>query len=118
MHDFDKSPRLRTQIQTFFSKPLFIFGRTYRPFCWKDGAAVYWAESGPHLETIPLVEFAQRVHSRWIARVDSKADLALSQYLDVSLNEEMTVAKYAARFELGLTTTASRAPPRHIPEAF
>ncbi|GAA6052001.1 hypothetical protein NBRC10513_002612 [Rhodotorula toruloides] len=58
----------------------------YRPFCWKDGTAVYWAESGEGLETISLVDFAQR-------------------YLDVKLNGSMSVAKYAARFELGLTTT-------------
>ncbi|GAA6034570.1 hypothetical protein JCM8097_005402 [Rhodosporidiobolus ruineniae] len=83
------SPRdeaLRSSIETFFAHPLFLFGRTYRPFCWKDGAAVYWCESGDGLETIPLVDFAER-------------------YLEVSLNGGMSVAKYASRFELGLTTT-------------
>ncbi|GAA6021799.1 hypothetical protein JCM10207_002065 [Rhodosporidiobolus poonsookiae] len=77
---------LRAQIRLFFAHPLFIFGRTYRPFCWKDGAAVYWCESGDGIPTISLVDFAQR-------------------YLDVELNGNMSVAKYAARFELGLTTT-------------
>ncbi|GAA5852970.1 hypothetical protein JCM8547_004752 [Rhodosporidiobolus lusitaniae] len=83
------SPRddaLREQIQLFFRNPLMIFRRTFRPFCWKDGAAIYWCESGPGLEEIPLVDFAQR-------------------YLEVELNSSMSVAKYAARFELGLTTT-------------
>ncbi|GAA5906977.1 hypothetical protein JCM6882_000017 [Rhodosporidiobolus microsporus] len=83
------SPRetaIRENIETFFSHPLLIFGRLFRPFCWKDGAAVFWCESGPGLETISLVDFAQR-------------------YLEVELNGSMSVAKYAARFELGLTTT-------------
>ncbi|BGP25434.1 hypothetical protein JCM10295v2_004359 [Rhodotorula toruloides] len=51
---------IRSSIKTFFDHPLVIFGRQYRPFCWKDGTAVYWAESGEGLETISLVEFAQR----------------------------------------------------------
>ncbi|GAA5824505.1 hypothetical protein JCM11251_000451 [Rhodosporidiobolus azoricus] len=77
---------LQEQIKTFFTYPLLIFGRKFRSFCWKDGAAVLWCESGPGLKTIPLVDFAQR-------------------YLEVELNKSMSVAKYAARFELGLTTT-------------
>ncbi|GJN91292.1 hypothetical protein Rhopal_004311-T1 [Rhodotorula paludigena] len=78
--------RFRQRIRDFFDHPLCIFGRQFRPFCWKDGAAVFWCESGEGIETISLVEFAQR-------------------YLEVELNGSMSVAKYAARFELGLTTT-------------
>ncbi|GAA6051086.1 hypothetical protein JCM3770_004705 [Rhodotorula araucariae] len=78
--------RFRSHVRTFFAHSLVIFGRQYLPFCWKDGAAVYWCESGEGIGTIPLVEFAQR-------------------YLQVELNGSMSVAKYAARFELGLTTT-------------
>ncbi|BGP08946.1 hypothetical protein JCM10049v2_004798 [Rhodotorula toruloides] len=84
---------IRSAIKTFFDHPLVLFGRQYRPFCWKDGTAVYWAESGEGLETISLVDFAQR-------------------YLDVELNGSMSVAKYAARFELGLTTTTPTVIPR------
>ncbi|GAA5871320.1 hypothetical protein JCM3774_000909 [Rhodotorula dairenensis] len=86
---------LREQIQTFFRYPLHIFGRRYRPFCWKDGSAIFWAEDGHGLEPTSLVEFAQK-------------------YLDVELNGGMSVAKYAARFELGLTTTTPTVTfPRH-----
>ncbi|GAA5852211.1 hypothetical protein JCM9279_006933 [Rhodotorula babjevae] len=76
----------RECVRTFFAHPLVVFGRQFRPFCYKDGAIVYWCESGAGIETIPLVDFAQR-------------------YLQVELNGSMSVAKYAARFELGLTTT-------------
>jgi len=51
----------RERVRTFLAHPLAIFGRQFRPFCYKDGAIVYWCESGPGIETIPLVDFAQRV---------------------------------------------------------
>ncbi|GAA5989972.1 hypothetical protein JCM11641_002932, partial [Rhodosporidiobolus odoratus] len=94
------SPRdeaLRAQIQTFFRHPLVIFGRKYRAFCWKDGAAVFWCEGGAGLESKSLVRFAE-------------------EYLEVALNGSMSVAKYAARFELGLTTTTQtvRFPRTHV----
>ncbi|BGP17070.1 hypothetical protein JCM10213v2_005079 [Rhodosporidiobolus nylandii] len=97
--DSDRSSQreeaLREQVATFFEHPLLVFGRLYRPFCWKDGAAVYWCESGPGLETVPLTAFAEN-------------------YLETSLNPGMSVAKYAARFELGLTTTT---PTTHFPSS-
>ncbi|BGP40958.1 hypothetical protein JCM10449v2_004923 [Rhodotorula kratochvilovae] len=79
----------RSRVQTFFEHPLLKFGRQYRPFCWKDGATVYWCESGEGIETIPLTKFAQQA---------------------LELNGSMSVAKYAARFELGLTDTVLRTP--------
>ncbi|GAA6005518.1 hypothetical protein JCM11491_003670 [Sporobolomyces phaffii] len=93
-----KLPSLRDQLRSFFSRPLSIFGRQYSPFCAKDGAVFYFAEKGTGIETPDertLSQFAQ-------------------QYLDVRLNPRMTVAKYCARFELGLTTTTPTVTfPRH-----
>ncbi|GAA6064594.1 hypothetical protein JCM10212_000505 [Sporobolomyces blumeae] len=91
-------PSLRAQLKLFFSSPLSIFGRRYAPFCTKDGAVVYFCESGTGIEAkdeATLVQFAQA-------------------YLDVRLNPGMSVAKYCARFELGLTTTTPTVTfPRH-----
>ncbi|GAA5984245.1 hypothetical protein JCM5350_002878 [Sporobolomyces pararoseus] len=84
-----KTPTLKEQLQSFFRYPLRIFGRQYSPFCAKDGAIVYFAEKGtgiPEEDERTLAQFAQA-------------------YLDARLNPRMSVAKYCARFELGLTTT-------------
>ncbi|GAA5913034.1 uncharacterized protein JCM6883_000493 [Sporobolomyces salmoneus] len=93
-----KTPTIREQILSFFSRPLHIFGRQYSPFCAKDGAVIYFAEKGTGIETKDersLGQFAQ-------------------EYLDARLNPRMTVAKYCARFELGLTTTTPTVSfPRH-----
>ncbi|GAA5881565.1 hypothetical protein JCM1840_003445 [Sporobolomyces johnsonii] len=93
-----KSPPIREQLQTFLHHPLLIFGRTYRPFCTKDGAIFYFCERGVGIdprEERTLAQFAQ-------------------EYLDVQLNPSMSVAKYCARFELGLTTTTPTVTfPRH-----
>lgn len=103
-----KEDHIREQIKSFFENPLMIFGRTYRPFCWKDGAAVYWCESGAGIEEIPLVVFAQRVRLCSFSSLlpsSLRANRFLEQYLDVTRNGSMSVANYAARFELGLTNT-------------
>lgn len=55
-----------------------------------------------------LVDFAQKVERASFPRLTYAKVLKVRhtpQYLDVELNGGMTVAKYAARFELGLTTT-------------
>ncbi|GAA5879593.1 hypothetical protein JCM16303_003266 [Sporobolomyces ruberrimus] len=91
-------PTLREQLQDFFARPLYLFGRRYSPFCTKDGAVFYFAELGVGIEKKDersLAQFAQ-------------------EYLDARLNPRMTVAKYCARFELGLTTTTPTVTfPRH-----
>lgn len=81
-----RAAKLAQSLKDFLGHPLRIFGRQYRPFCAKDGAIVYWCESGHGLTTVPLVTFAER-------------------YIESSLNSDMSVAKWVARFELGRTTT-------------
>ncbi|KDE07677.1 hypothetical protein MVLG_02137 [Microbotryum lychnidis-dioicae p1A1 Lamole] len=84
--DSDSKDPLRSTIQQFFHHPISIFGRQYFPFCHKDDAMIYWCASGPRIPTISLIKFCQN-------------------YIDVNLNHSMSVAKWAARFELGLTPT-------------
>ncbi|KAL8292331.1 hypothetical protein RQP46_001797 [Phenoliferia psychrophenolica] len=77
----------RDELRKIFGEfPLVLFGRRYRQFCDKDNAMVFWAESGPGLETIPLVQFAEN-------------------HISAALNPGMSVAKYRSRFELGLSTS-------------
>ncbi|SCZ89911.1 BZ3500_MvSof-1268-A1-R1_Chr9g10639 [Microbotryum saponariae] len=113
--DSDSKDPLRSTIQQFFHHPINIFGRQYFPFCHKDDAMIYWCASGPRIPTISLIKFCQNVGSRmslaWHELVQEDRDLLVpnlstaSQYIDVNLNHSMSVAKWAARFELGLTPT-------------
>ncbi|KAM0748687.1 hypothetical protein T439DRAFT_327958 [Meredithblackwellia eburnea MCA 4105] len=74
-------------IKQFFSgMPLSIFGRTYRSFCQKDGAMVYFCEEGPGVIPISLSQFCER-------------------YISSELNKSMSIAKWRSRFELGLSTS-------------
>ena len=72
----------------FGSSPLVIFGRLYRQFCDKDGAMIFWCESGLNIETIKLSQFAEL-------------------HIPAALNLNMSVAKYRSRSELGLSTSVS-----------
>lgn len=61
-----KAPTLREQLESFFSRPLLVFGRQYSPFCAKDGAVIYFAEKGLGIEPKDertLAQFAQAVRS-------------------------------------------------------
>ncbi|KAK4698432.1 hypothetical protein P7C70_g7845, partial [Phenoliferia sp. Uapishka_3] len=75
------------ELHNFFgSAPLHIFGRQYRAFNYKEGAVMFWCESGPGLKTISLVEFSEA-------------------HISHSINQEMSIAKFSSRFELGLSTS-------------
>lgn len=92
----------RKTFRSFLEMPLFIMGRTYRAGPTKDGMILYFAETGPGLETVYLDEF-------------------LGAHLPLELNPSMSVAKYAARFALGLSRTFptvlfERSQLRRIPD--
>ena len=78
--------KLIPKVKALLDNPLVIMGRIYRPFCHRDGALVFFAESGPGIETIPLARF-------------------LETHIQAGLNEGMSIPKYISRFELGLSTT-------------
>lgn len=73
---------------------------------------MYFAEKGtgiPEEDERTLAQFAQAVRGTSFPNRSEHDRLTKKnlndQYLDARLNPRMSVAKYCARFELGLTTT-------------